>query len=37
MSNKKTVYSNDIGNPYNANVKPNDTRRKFNQKKKGKK
>jgi len=34
---KKVVYSGGIGNPHNANIKPNDTRRKFNQKKKGKK
>ena len=33
---KKVVYSGGIGNPHNAKVKP-DTRRKFNQKKKGKK
>ncbi len=37
MSNTKVVYSSSIGNPYNARVKPDDTRRKYNQKKKGKK
>ncbi len=37
MSNKKIVYSGSIGNPHNARVKPNDTRRKFTQKNKGKK
>ena len=37
MSAKKVVYSGSIGNPHNARVKPDDTRRKFNQKKKGKK
>ena len=35
MANK-IVYSGSIGNPYQAKVKA-DTRRKFNQKKKGKK
>ena len=33
----KIVYSSSIGNPYNATIKPDDTRRKFNQKKKAKK
>jgi len=33
MSNKKVVYSGSIGNQYQASIAPNDTRRKFNQKK----
>ena len=33
MYNKKLVHSNSIGNPYNARVKPDNTRRKFNNKK----
>ena len=37
MSTKKVVYSGSIGNPHNAKVKPDDTRRKFAQKSKGKK
>ena len=37
MSKKKNiVYTDSIGNPYHGEVKP-DTRRKHNQKKKGKK
>ena len=34
---KKIVYSGSIGNPYQARIKPDDIRRKFNDKKKGKK
>ena len=37
MPEKKMVYSDSIGNPHNAKVKPDDTRRQFNTKKKGKK
>jgi len=36
VSQKKPVYSDSIGNPWNSGVKPN-TRRKLNVKKKGKK
>ena len=31
MSNKKVVYSGSTGNRYQASIKPDDTRRKFNQ------
>jgi len=34
---KKIVYSGSVGNSYQARIKPDDTRRKFNTKKKGKK
>ncbi len=37
MPEKKVVYSGSIGNPWHSKAKADNTRRKFNTKKKGKK
>ena len=37
MADKKIISSGSIGNPHQSRVKPDDTRRQFNLKKKGKK
>ena len=37
MPNRKIVHSGGIGNPHQARVKPDNTRRKFNTNKKVKK
>ena len=36
MNNGKPVYSSSIGNPWHSKAKADNTRRKFNTKKKGK-